>query len=173
MKLKMGKKYSDKTSYFQYPSSLCYKKFFGRLQIKNPRLRKCSLSSGDTSRYLHLSILSYGIQKLFSTFFDFPKCLSLASSVISVMPDLIKSLLLSTGELAMRFYSDLNKSELFQGFYPRKLFIFSLFRSLPKIFFFISHSKTIISTFNLIILCRNFKVWYLWFVWCQTIVKNS
>tara|TARA_B100000282_G_scaffold118550_1_gene84471 strand:+ start:21319 stop:21504 length:186 start_codon:yes stop_codon:yes gene_type:complete len=48
-----------------------------------------------------------------STFFDFFKCLSLASSVISVMPDLMKSLLLSTGELAMRFSSDLNKSELF------------------------------------------------------------
>ena len=34
MKLKMGIEYSDKTSYFQYPSSLCCKKILGGLQIK-------------------------------------------------------------------------------------------------------------------------------------------
>tara|TARA_A200000113_G_scaffold218952_1_gene227112 strand:- start:320 stop:505 length:186 start_codon:yes stop_codon:yes gene_type:complete len=50
---------------------------------------------------------------LFSTFFDRFKYLSLESSVINVIPDLTKSLLLSTGEFAMRFSSDLNKPELF------------------------------------------------------------
>ena len=51
MKLKMGLEYSDKTSWFQYPSTLCSKKNFLGLQIKNPRLRKCPPWSGDTSRY--------------------------------------------------------------------------------------------------------------------------